>query len=100
MNTATQIKRKAMHDNEFVNLFLILKGAIATAFVVGAEKIFGFVLSVPIVNSYINPEVREFLLEISPIIGILVGLLTLISLLYKIKISRKELKDKNNSDKK
>jgi len=93
-SVAIKRKRNNMHDNDLVNLFIVIKGAVVTAFVFTADKIFGFVLSVPVVTTYISPDVREFLIELSPFIGITVGLLTIVSLIYKIKISHKSLKDK------
>lgn len=66
----------------------VIFGAVMTAIVSATE----FIMDAIAATTYINPEVKQFLIDIYPFISALIGLFTLILLMYRIKKTRKEIK--------
>lgn len=88
METATLTKNKKRNFMTTYHLGGVIFGAIMTAFISATEKIMMLMESVTI----INPDVKQFALDIYPFIAVFIGLATLILLSYRIKKTKKEIK--------
>ena len=82
-------KRKIMGDHHF-GFLGFLASIMVTIFVTFPHKVMGLILDTA---EFINPSAREFILELSPVIGILTGIVVIIMYLYKIKLYRRQIRE-------
>lgn len=75
----------------------ILGSIMVTIFVIFPHKIMGLILDTA---DFINPSARQFILELSPFIGVITGIVVIIMYLYKIKLYRRQIREIDEKNKK
>lgn len=98
METVIKQKPKSMEHHYGNGIFGLITSALAVMFVTWPHKIMAFLLDGV---SIINPNVKQFMIDIAPFIGVISGLVIIIvNVLKAVKYFRQIREMKNNNEKK
>lgn len=83
-------KKYMGHHDLGAGILGFIGSIIVAIFVTIPHKVIGFLMESA---TFINPNAREFIVELAPFIGAFTGIIAIIVYLYRIKLYRRQIKE-------